>query len=84
MGGGWWWEMSLFLKKGQSLSGGKNKKILIQIYLLPVEITFFSLLLFFYVLFSDLVIFSFDNHSWLIFFVCFFSSRGVNSNCLVL
>ena len=71
MGGGGVWS-----ENGQSLSGGKkNKQILIQIYLLPLEIKNVSFAFFFLLcsFFSDLVIFSFDNHSWV---DLFFSLKG--------
>lgn len=77
-GGGGGWNDWVCFEKGQSLSGGKNKQILIEIYLLSLEI---KKNLFFYVSFSDLVIFSFDNHSWVDLIFLFFS-RGVNSNCV--
>ena len=67
------------VKQDHHRLGNKNKKnmqILIQIYLLPLEIknVSFAIFFFFYVpFFSDLVIFSFDNHSWVDFF---FSLKG--------
>lgn len=60
------------LKKDNHCLGGKNKQISIEIYLLPVEITIFFPLLFFYVPFFRFSHFSFDNHSW----VDFFFSQG--------